>query len=102
MIASPVKYSGSRFVEFFTFKSGKWSMADVFVVAMFMAFIGFNGIIGTQLEYLKDVNKYVEVLTTNGTNLKSGFYLFVLFCLASLFLSMIIQNKLNNQAEENS
>lgn len=100
MIVSPNKYSASGFVQFFTFKSGKWSMADVFVVAMFMAFIGFSGIIGSQLEYLKDVNKYVEVLTTNGTNLKSGFYLFVLFCLAGLFLSMIIQNNINSNAQE--
>ena len=69
-------------------------MADVFVVAMFMAFIGFNGIVGEQLEHLKDMNKYVEVLTTNGTNLKSGFYLFILFCISGLFMSTAIQKKL--------
>ena len=68
-------------------------MADVFVVAMFMAFIGFKGIIGDQLYPLKNANKYVEVLTTNGTNLKSGFYFF-LFCLSRLFLSVAIQNKI--------
>lgn len=94
MIHSPDRFSNNKFVHFFTFKSGKWSMADVFVVAMFMAFIGFNGIIGRQLEHIKDVNEYVEILTTNGTSLKSGFYLFVLFCLAGLFLSVAIQKKL--------
>ena len=70
-------------------------MADVFVVAMFMAFIGFNGIIGDQLEHFRDVNKYVEILTTNGTSLESGFYLFVSFCLAGLFLSVVLHKKLD-------
>jgi uncharacterized paraquat-inducible protein A len=31
------------------FKTGKWSMADVIVVAIFMAYIGFSGIVGEQL-----------------------------------------------------
>ena len=35
-------------VRFFVLKSGKWSMADVMVVAIFMAYIGFNGIITSQ------------------------------------------------------
>jgi hypothetical protein len=30
-------------IRFFVLKSGKWSMADVMVVAIFMAYIGFNG-----------------------------------------------------------
>ncbi len=34
----------NRWVCFFAFKSGKWSMADVNVVAIFMAYIGFKGI----------------------------------------------------------
>ena len=93
-IQSPKVYHKNKLVRFFTYKSSKWSMADVFVVAIFMAFIGFNGIVGEQLEHLKDMNKYVEVLTTNGTNLKSGFYLFILFCISGLFLSTAIQKKL--------
>ncbi len=92
-ITAPGRHKKNWFLHFFTFKSSKWSMADVFVVAMFMAFIGFNGIIGNQLEHLKNVNKYVEILTTNGTSLQSGFYLFLSFCLAGLFLSVAIQKK---------
>ncbi|MBY0452689.1 MAG: paraquat-inducible protein A, partial [Bdellovibrionaceae bacterium] len=44
-------YKGSRqnrAVRFLLLKTGKWSMADVFVVAMFMAYIGFNGVIANQ------------------------------------------------------
>jgi hypothetical protein len=90
-IRFPQKTARLKWVYFFTYKSGKWSMADVFVVALFMAFIGFNGIIGDQLSHLSNTNKYVEILTTNGTNLQVGFYMFLMFCLAGLFLSETIQ-----------
>jgi len=93
-IQSPDRFKSGRFIRFFTFKSGKWSMADVMVVAIFMAFIGFDGIISDQLEYLTNTNKYIEVVTTNGTSLQSGFYLFLLFCLTGIFLSLAIQKKI--------
>ena len=34
--------------RFLVFKSGKWSMAEVMVVAMFMSIIGFNRVINSQ------------------------------------------------------
>ena len=39
----------NKIVRFLVFKSGKWSMADVMVVAIFMSYIGFTGIISSQL-----------------------------------------------------
>jgi len=80
-------------IRFFVIKSGKWSMADVMVVAIFMAYIGFNGIIGNQLDVLTESAKPVEIFTTNGTQLLGGFYLFLLFCISSLLLSEIITRK---------
>ncbi len=82
-----------RLIRFFVIKSGKWSMADVMVVAIFMAYIGFNGIIGSQLDELTASAKPVEIFTTNGTRLLGGFYLFLLFCLSSLALSEILIRK---------
>ena len=83
----------SRIIQFFVIKSGKWSMADVMVVAIFMAFVGFDGIISNQLDQLKRAAEQVHILTTNGTQLLSGFYLFLLFCVSSLFLSEILTRK---------
>jgi len=80
-------------IRFFVIKSGKWSMADVMVVAIFMAFIGFDGILGNQLDGLTESAKPVEIFTTNGTRLLEGFYLFLLFCISSLLLSEIITRK---------
>lgn len=77
-------------IDFFVFKSGKWSMADVVVVAVFMAFIGFRGIINTQLAKLSGLNTSIEVITTNDTQLQTGFITFTAFCLMSMFVSGII------------
>jgi hypothetical protein len=55
-------------IRFFVLKSGKWSMADVMVIAIFMAYIGFNGIINSQLAQLSmAAAPEVEILSTNGT-----------------------------------
>lgn len=86
----PEKLGGNKILGFFVFKSGKWSMADVMVVAIFMAYVGFDGIIGSQLDHLTESSKPVEIFTTNGTGLLGGFYLFLGFCLSSLVLSELI------------
>jgi hypothetical protein len=86
--ASPV-------VRFFALKSGKWSMADVLVIAMFMAFIGFRGLVSNQLASLAGEGRAVEMLTTNGTLLEVGFYLFLAFTLASLVVSTLLDDRLH-------
>jgi hypothetical protein len=71
-------------------------MADVMVVALFMAYIGFNGLISSQLSHLSGASQHVDVLTTNGTNLQVGFFLFLSFCLGSLYLSGVLDNQREN------
>jgi hypothetical protein len=87
------KLRENKVIKFFVIKSGKWSMADVIVVAIFMAYIGFNGIVSSQLKNLSDSAKPVEILSTNGTQLIGGFYLFLFFCLSSLILSEMLVRK---------
>ena len=43
------KWRNNKVIQFFAFKSGKWSMADVNVVAIFMAYIGFKGILDSSI-----------------------------------------------------
>ncbi len=80
-------------VKFFVLKSGKWSMADVMVVATFMAYIGFNGIITNQLGQLNPSDQNLVILTTNGTSLQPGYYLFLTYTLLALFLSGFLTRK---------
>jgi paraquat-inducible protein A len=85
-------------VRFFVLKSGKWSMADVMVIAMFMTYIGFNGIVNSQLGQLREMGEHLDVLTTNGTSLQPGFYLFLTYVLLGLFFAGFLTRK--NQAAE--
>jgi hypothetical protein len=80
----------NKLIQFFVFHSGKWSMADVLVVAIFMAFIGFNGIISSQFGKLGTTSKELVVLTTNGTTLQPGFYVFLTYAILALCLSVYL------------
>ncbi|MGE0383398.1 MAG: paraquat-inducible protein A [Gammaproteobacteria bacterium] len=84
---------GHPIVRFFAYRSGKWSMADVMVIAMFMAYIGFNGIISSQLSRIGAAAPgQLEILTTNGTALRTGFYMFLSFCIASLLVASMLES----------
>jgi len=80
-------------IKFFILKSGKWSMADVMVVAIFMAYIGFNGIVDSQFDELNSAGQELVILTTNGTSLQQGYYLFLTYTLLALFLSGFLTRK---------
>jgi len=84
---------GSPLVRFFALKSGKWSMADVLVIAMFMAFVGFRGLVSDQLSQLSQTGGNAEVLTTNGTLLQAGFYLFLAFTITSMVVSTLLDRR---------
>ncbi len=89
-------YRGARknpLIAFFAVKSAKWSMADVMVVAIFMAYIGFNGIISSQLKELSDATQGLELMTTNGTSLQPGYYLFLTYILLAMFPARILADK---------
>jgi hypothetical protein len=82
---------GNGILTFFALRSSKWSMADVMVLALFMAFVGFKGLVSNSLVELQQSGKDLEVLTTNGTTLLPGCLLFTAFCVASLFLSSALE-----------
>ena len=80
-----------RFIRFMVFKTGKWSMADVMVVAIFMSYIGFSGILTEQLNQLEGLTRRIDILTTNKSALQIGFFLFTSFAILSLLVSQRLQ-----------
>ncbi|MDX1496802.1 MAG: paraquat-inducible protein A [Salinisphaeraceae bacterium] len=84
----------NRMIEFFALKSSKWSMADVMVIAIFMAYIGFSGMVSSQMDLIARgaQSTNVNVLTTEGTSLQIGFFMFLAFCLASLVVSSRLES----------
>lgn len=90
----------NKIVQFLVFKSGKWSMADVLVVAIFMAYIGFTGIISSQLEQLESGFRDLDILTTNESQLENGFFFFMGFVMLSIFISQAILKLVEKKTEE--
>ncbi|WP_051205539.1 paraquat-inducible protein A [Salinimicrobium xinjiangense] len=90
-LAGGAKLRKNKILRFFTFKSGKWSMADVYVIAIFMAYIGFQGILDNQLSNLDMETETLVSISTNKTSLQPGFIIFIAFVLFSLSLSTILK-----------
>ena len=82
----------NKAIHFLVFQSGKWSMADVMVVAIFMSYIGFSGIISSQLHQLENISDSLNILTTNHSELQNGFYFFLGFVIISISISQILMN----------
>jgi hypothetical protein len=76
----------NRVARFFALESSKWSMADVMALAIFMAFVAFNGLIANTMRGLQDTGADVAI-PTDSSKILPGYQLFIGFCLASLFLS---------------
>ncbi len=85
------KLKNNPVIKFLVFKTAKWSMADVMVVAIFMAYIGFTGIISEQLTSLENIALNVDIMTTNASSLQIGFFLFTAFAVLSLLVSHKLQ-----------
>ena len=79
--------------RFFALKSTKWSMADVFVVSIFMAYLGLDGVVSNELKRLEGKADPVNIITTNGTHLEVGFFLFLGFVLTSFVLAYLVHKK---------
>lgn len=90
-LAGSENFRKNPVINFFAFKSGKWSMADVYVIAIFMAYIGFQGILNNQLTGLNMETESLTSISTNKTSLQPGFILFIGFVLFNLILSVILQ-----------
>lgn len=72
----------NREVRFFVLESSKWSMADVMALAIFMAYVAMNGLIGNTLGGLQGMG-----IPTDSSKILPGYHIFIGFCLASLFLA---------------
>jgi len=87
------KLSTNKFVNYMALKSGKWSMADVFVVAIFMSYIGFRSILKSQLGKIADMSDRIEIISTDNSSLDVGFALFLTFVLGSMVMSSLLAKR---------
>jgi len=85
------KIRENKLLNWFAYKSGKWSMADVMVVAIFMAYVGFKGILDSHLEPLNVRKGGLASIATNETSLQPGVILFISYVLYGLVLAVILK-----------
>lgn len=87
------KIRNSAFAKGVIFHLGKWSMADVFVVAIFMAYIGFYGIISSQLNSISRNDGAFAVETINYSRLAPGAFFFTAYTILSICISILINRE---------
>jgi hypothetical protein len=80
-------WSTTPFGKLVLFRSAKWAMADVMVVAIFLSYLGFKGVLKDQVQRLENVSPRLDVLTTADSTLLPGFMAFLTFALLGLLLS---------------
>ena len=85
------KIRKSKLAKGIIYHLGKWSMADVFVVAMFMAYIGFYGIITSQLGDIGRNQTGYAVETLNYSKLSPGALFFTTYCILSIITGILIK-----------
>lgn len=83
----------------------KWSMADVFIVAIFLANLSFQGIFKNQLTPLTEIKSPQVAINTSHSYMDIGFYFFIAYCLISIIIGFIVMQiekgkiKLNEDKE---
>ncbi|AWB65187.1 Paraquat-inducible protein A [Saccharobesus litoralis] len=77
---------------------GKWSMADVFVVAVFLAILSTNHAETQDTQQFAIFGFKLDLLISSETlsNVGSGFYFFTAYCLLSLLGSHLYQKTVTN------
>jgi hypothetical protein len=86
----PALLRTSRLVKLLAFELSKWSMADVMVLAIFMSFVAFNGVIGSAWDGLPNIQQVM--IPTNASKILPGYYLFIGFCVSSILLSKKLEH----------
>jgi hypothetical protein len=85
------KLAENKVIKYFAFQSGKWSMADVIVIAILMVYIGLNGLLEGQLAKLNIPANSLTLISTHNTALQPGYIIFIAFVLFGLVLSTILK-----------
>lgn len=89
----PSLLRNSRIVKLLAFELSKWSMADVMALAIFMSFVAFNGVIESGMAGIRAEPAVQQlVIPTDSSTILPGYYLFIGFCVASIYLSKKLEH----------
>jgi hypothetical protein len=78
-------------------------MADVMALAIFMSFVAFNGVIGSAWDGLRGMPNVQQVqIPTDASKILPGYYLFIGFCVSSIFLSKKLERGIASSSTSES
>jgi len=99
----PALLRTNRLVKLLAFDLSKWSMADVMALAIFMSFVAFNGVIGSAWDGVRGMPGVQAVsFPTNASSILPGYYLFIGFCVSSIFLSKKLEHGIASSSASGS
>ena len=90
-LLSKRRIAENKVVKYFAFQSGKWSMADVIVIAILMTYVGLTAPLENRLQRMNIPSAGLSVISTNNTALQPGYIIFICFVLYGLILSTILK-----------
>ncbi len=90
-LLSKKRLAENKIIKDFAFQSGKWSMADVIVIAILMTYVGLNGQLEDHLQSMNIPTGSLSIIATNNTALQPGYIIFICFVLYGLILSTILK-----------
>lgn len=99
-VLSGKKLADNKVVNYLTFESAKWDMADVMVVGILMTYIGLNGILKSQLSNLNIQNSFLTTTTVNYTSLQPGYFIFAGYVLFEVTLSYLLKRVISDHRPE--
>jgi hypothetical protein len=70
-------------------------MSDVFVVSMFMAYLGISGMIGSQMGRVENSIADKELIALDNSEIGIGFYCYLIFVLMGILISSKIKRMSN-------
>ena len=99
----PALLRTNRLVKLLALELSKWSMADVMVLAIFMSFVAFNGVIGSAWDGVREMPNVQQVMIpTNASKILPGYYLFIGFCVSSIVLSKKLEHGITSGSSPKS
>ena len=65
-------------------------MADVMVVSILISYLGFSGIVSSQISNLETLSDGFNIITSNQSKLNVGFFFFTGYVLSGMIISNLI------------
>jgi len=78
---------------------GKWSMADVFLIAVFLANLSFQNILSDQMKSLSQNKSAQMAVNTSHSSIQIGFYFFFGYVILSMIISKLTVQYLKERDE---